>query len=974
MKPERWQEVDRLLEAALERAPEARANFLATACGGDDELRREVESLVASHEKASGFLSRSPVAVAGPQATGTASIESSDPLVGTTLDGRYEIVRVLGRGGFGVVYLARHVLLRDHVAIKVLHGSGMLDSTRIERFLREGRAARALHHPNAVAVYDLRAVPNGPVYMVQEYAPGRTLRELLDDRGQLSPAEALELIEPVASALDAAHVLGIVHRDVKPENIMVGEEGGRPVVKLLDLGIAKIRELLTDGAMASNVTQTGQLIGTPAYMSPEQWGEPSVDGETRIDGRADVYSLGVTIFEMVSGRRPFAAPSIHQLLKAHLSKSPPLLHESVASVPGAFGRAVARAMAKDRNNRPATAGELVAELRAAVEGTHGETSVRKAPLQTVEELVTRPWGIGLVVALAALAVVALALLWYRAGDDGSEAVLAPQREGTTVLRLTSSGKYVNAAISGDGKFVAAVVDDAERQSIELIQVATSSSTRIVGPADGSFKGLTFSPDGAYLYYTNVEGEDGGTLYRVPAIGGTSARILTNIITGVTFSPDGARIAFIRQGPDSGRTSLVVASADGSDQRVLATRTGRHFFGHGAPAWSPDGASIACSAGTSEGGLRSGLVEIRVADGTERQISELLWYYAEKVLWLGVGAGVVGGPLARPLEPNRLFVVSYPDGAATRITTDTSSYISVSATDGGDTLVAVQTALLTNLWVSKAGDGRDGVPVTSGASRYFGVRWMPDGRILTSTPAADNPEVLALSADGSGRTRLTQDPAVDRDADLSADGRVVVFTSNRSGRFNIWRMTADGRDPVPLTDGDDDRFPSMTPDGRWVVYQKFAGEQPTIWKVPIDGGAPTPLTDMYSNWPTVSPDGRFVACVMWDPERKRSRGAVIPIDGGAPVARFDIPVLEVPTWNWQRIRWTADARGLLYIDDHGGVSNVWLQPIDGGAPRQVTRFISDRIFDYDIAPSGALVCARGAVVSDVVTIRGFARRP
>jgi Tol biopolymer transport system component len=957
MKSERSQEVDRLLSEALERMPEARARFLAAACEGDDELRREVEARVAA------------VAL---QVTGTESLESPDPLVGTTLDGRYEIVRVLGRGGFGVVYLARHVLLHDHVAIKVLHASGMLDSARIERFLREGRAARALHHPNAVAVYDLRAVPNGPVYMVQEYAPGRTLRELLDDRGRLSPTEALELIEPVASALDAAHARGIVHRDVKPENIMVGEEGGRPVVKLLDLGIAKIRELLADGAMASNVTQTGQLIGTPAYMSPEQWGEPSVDGESTIDGRADVYSLGVTVFELVSGRRPFAAPSIHQLLKAHLSKPPPLLHESVASVPSAFGRAVARAMAKDRGDRPATAGELVAELRAAVEGTRAETSVRTAPLQTVEDLATRPWGAWLAVALAALAVVALALLWYRAGA-GSEAALSPQEQGTTVLRLTSSGKYVNAAVSGDGKFVAAVVDDAERQSIELIQVATSSSTRIVGPVDGNVKGLTFSPDGAYLYYTNVEGEDGGTLYRVPAIGGTSAPILTNIITGVTFSPDGARIAFIRQGPDSGRTSLVVASADGSDQRVLATRTGRHFFGHGAPAWSPDGAAIACSAGTSEGGLRSGLVEVRVADGTERQISDLLWHYAEKVLWLRDGAGLVVVALERPLEPNRLFYVSYPDGAATRITTDTSSYISVSATDGDDALVAVQMAMLTNLWVSRAGDGRDGVPVTSGASRYFGVRWTPDGRVLTSTPVADNPEVLALSADGSGRTRLTQDPAVDRDADLSADGRVVVFTSNRGGRFTIWRMTADGRDPVPLTDGDDDRFPSMTPDGRWVVYQKFSGEQPTIWKVSVDGGPPTPLTDMYSNWPTVSPDGRFVACVMWDPERKRSRGAVIPIDGGAPVARFDIPALEVPTWNWQRIRWTADARGLLYIDDRGGVSNVWLQPIDGGPPRQVTRFISDRIFDYDVAPDGALVCARGAVVSDVVTIRGFPRR-
>jgi predicted ATPase/Tfp pilus assembly protein PilF len=414
--PDRMDQIEELLHQALERAPEERAAFLARVCP-DAALLEEVLSLLAGHEAAGDFLdSPPPLGAAAPclerragatargdtPDAGTAGaricevcnarfgepwifcpydgatlIEDPLALLGTTLDGLYRIEALLGQGGQGAVYRARHLLLQDVVAIKVLPRHVSRDPTWLERFRREGQAARRFRHPNAVTVYDLRAEADGLVYLVLEYVEGTTLQEELARRDRFSAADALAVLEPVAGVLDAAHAAGVVHRDLKPANVMLDTaRDGRGVVKVFDLGIAKLRE--APGSATTELTQAGQLLGTPSYMAPEQWGQAPRDGVADVDGRADVYSLGMIAYELVCGARPFTGATAGELRLQHLTATLPLAHEQVAGVPEGFAQAIARAMAKDRADRQPTAGELVRALRASLGS--GETASIAEPV------------------------------------------------------------------------------------------------------------------------------------------------------------------------------------------------------------------------------------------------------------------------------------------------------------------------------------------------------------------------------------------------------------------------------------------------------------------------------------------------------------------------------------------------------------------------------------------------------------------
>src|ERR1043166_6348796 len=269
--------------------------------------------------------------------------EDSGSLVGKALDGQYQIEVMLGKGGMGAVYRARHILLGDRVAIKVLPPEMRGNTEWLRRFQREGQAARRFRHPNAVTVYDLRTSSDGTIYLVMEYVEGNTLDVELKKRGKFTPAEAVTVLTPVMSVLNAAHAMGVVHRDLKPENIMIGKPstGGEPVVKLLDLGIAKLREVAgAEKTGSTNLTVAGQMLGTPYYMSPEQWGELPRDGNPEIDGRADIYSLGCVIYEIVSAQRPFSGMSLGGLRRQHVSQTPKPLQEVAPGVSANFSQAI----------------------------------------------------------------------------------------------------------------------------------------------------------------------------------------------------------------------------------------------------------------------------------------------------------------------------------------------------------------------------------------------------------------------------------------------------------------------------------------------------------------------------------------------------------------------------------------------------------------------------------------------------------
>ena len=290
----------------------------------------------------------------------------ADPslFVGTTLDGLYQVESLVGSGGMGTVFRARHVLLGDTVAVKMLPESASGNSQWLRRFLREGQAARRFRHPNAVVVHDLRVSSEGPVYLVLEYVDGVSLRTELRRRRRFDPLDALAILEQIAGALDAAHRAGVVHRDLKPENVMLTTADGTLVAKVVDLGLARLVEEHSD--VTGSLTQAGAAIGTPRYMAPEQWGRPQRDGIDAIDGRTDVYSLAVTAFELLAGQAPFDAKSVYGFRDLHIGALPPMLNAVRPELGESLARVVDSGLAKDRADRPQTAGAFVAELRQVI--------------------------------------------------------------------------------------------------------------------------------------------------------------------------------------------------------------------------------------------------------------------------------------------------------------------------------------------------------------------------------------------------------------------------------------------------------------------------------------------------------------------------------------------------------------------------------------------------------------------------------
>jgi serine/threonine protein kinase len=357
MTPERWQQIGQLYHAALELAPDARVAYLDGACDGDEELRREAASLLQAHQQVDGAITKK---VAGALAE---LADRQTSLIGRSL-GHYQILSLLGAGGMGEVYLARDANLGRQVAVKLLPAEYTRDAERVRRFQREARAASALNHPNILTIHEIGADAGGAHYIVSEFVAGHTLRMLLQD-GRLEIRQAVAIAEQVANALNVAHEAGIVHRDIKPENVMVRPDG---LVKVLDFGLAKLIETPTPAANsdASTLpklsTEAGVVMGTAHYRSPEQ------ARGLKVDARTDIFSLGVMLYEMVAGRRPFEGATTSEVIAAILRDEPPSLRQHCAEAPPELERITAKCLTKEREARHQSAAEVVAALKTVPPG------------------------------------------------------------------------------------------------------------------------------------------------------------------------------------------------------------------------------------------------------------------------------------------------------------------------------------------------------------------------------------------------------------------------------------------------------------------------------------------------------------------------------------------------------------------------------------------------------------------------------
>src|SRR5262245_1034765 len=371
MESERWRRIERLYYTALERDATERAAYLIEACAGDDELRREVEALLAMHEQAEDFMAAPALEIAAQMI----AEDQGQPLLGRNIN-HYQVLSLLGVGGMGEVYLAKDTRLGRKVALKLLPQKFTQDRDRVLRFLQEARAASALNHPSILTIYEVGEFEGGH-FIATEFIDGQTLRTLMNAR--LNLRAALDVATQVASALAAAHEAGIVHRDIKPENIMARRDG---YIKVLDFGLAKLTERFSPDRTTvadSNASTKGlvhtdpeKLMGTARYMSPEQ-----IQG-VETDGRSDVFSLGVVLYEMVTGRAPFDGTTPGEVMAAIWNQEPPPLRRHARDAPTELERIVGKALQKDREERYQVIKDLLLDLKSLKLELEVEAKLKRA--------------------------------------------------------------------------------------------------------------------------------------------------------------------------------------------------------------------------------------------------------------------------------------------------------------------------------------------------------------------------------------------------------------------------------------------------------------------------------------------------------------------------------------------------------------------------------------------------------------------
>ncbi len=573
-----------------------------------------------------------------------------------------------------------------------------------------------------------------------------------------------------------------------------------------------------------------------------------------------------------------------------------------------------------------------------------------------------PWLVGAVAAMLFLAVAVDAIR--------TKAPRPKPFDTYETTRLTHGGNSSRAAISPDGRFVAHVQGEPGRQSLRIRTLATGADIEIVAQGDRHFGGLKFSNASDALYFLLKDRKASSSmLYVVPAAGGAARFVAANLDSPVSFSPDGRRFAFIRE--KSGETALMTAAADGTGEERIASRKTPDFLDY--PAWSPDGHRIACTDVRRSGDARVEVVEFQIGGGAERRITKQRWTYIRHLEWFSDGRSLLMTGLAPSAEAYQIFRLSYPSGAASQITRDLDNHTTAGLTADGSSLITIDERLLSTLWVAPDGKPGNLRQITPGPVRLTRFSWTSEGLLLYEQNLGNQRRLWTMKPDGAGTVPLK----VERDAymgSVSRDGKHVYYVSDDAGGPAIWRMDRNGANDAFVAKSGPG-FPQTSPDGRWVVYvASIGGKGPSLWKTPAEpaaGGQPVQLYDALAVQPSVSPDGRFVACFSAERPLTANRDeptaiAIVPFDGGEPVKTFEIPRTVVVDAG---LHWTPDGGALAYVVQQGGVSNIWQQPVAAGSPSRLTDFGGDGIFYFDWSWDGKqLAVLRGAKSYDVVLLR------
>ncbi len=548
----------------------------------------------------------------------------------------------------------------------------------------------------------------------------------------------------------------------------------------------------------------------------------------------------------------------------------------------------------------------------------------------------------------------------------------PSLEGIRIARLTFTGQVKDAAISPDGKYVAFVNFDSAGRSMWVYQIATGSSAQVVSGDIGWWPWgarLTFSPDGNYIYYENLDSSEGTGLYglyRVPMVGGTPRKLISDVDSAVTFSPDGKRLAFMRNSNQRVEVALMTADFDGSNERTVAVRKRESGFTFEAPAWSPDGKVIAAAIGYG-GELIRKQIEVVAADtGRETPLGTQSWRFVGRMGWLPDGRGLIFVARENTSSTNaQIWQVDFPSGDVRRVTNDLANYFCLTGSADGAHWAALQEKVASSLWTLPRGDAGHAKQITPGIDSVdgnSGFTWTADGRILYTSLHAGGEFMRSVDADGRNVKDFSLGPGQNRRPSACPDGRYILYTSQSDTGRNVWRADSEGKEIRQLTFSNADGFAQCGPNSKWFIYASGNKGHPTLFKMSIEGGQPVPLSDKYRDAPRLSRDGLWVAGVFEDPP-KHTEMAVVSVDSGE--LHWPVEVTEDIDWN-AHLAWTPDGRGVIYSVIRSGVSNLWVRSLSGGPATPLTDFKEGHIFSFNWSPDGSqLVLARGSITDDAV---------
>lgn len=972
MNAERWENIEQIFNVAVSLPLVERTEYITTACGDDAALREEIDSMLTEDSIQDDLLTDSVFLL------GTKLLEY-DELLSRSEFASYKLQKLLGRGGMGAVYLAEDSRLGRLVAVKVLPPALAQDEQSLSRFRHEARAASAISHPNIAHIYEFGET-DGRLFLAMEYVEGQTLRQLIIEKA-VSVSLALSIAKQISLALVSTHKLGIIHRDIKPENIIVKDDG---LVKVLDFGLAKLNEAnietaVNGGAPSEMHTQSGMILGTVGYMSPEQ-----IRGK-ELGTSTDLWSLGIVLFEMLTGSRPFQGETPSDVQAAILKDEPLSLGESENAL--GINQIIKKALIKDIAERYKTARELASDIEQVqlqsdsnFHKTQQYFAVNDTDKYSASDLPTARetnkilrWQIVLPAVLILTVMSGWLIFQFAAQKQSFPDKFARLR----TERLTNSGSALRSAISPDGKSLAYVFEEAGNRGIFLRHKTAGSGfaveaiTLVPPSAERQIRGVTFTQDGRQVYFrAKTTGDTAFHIYRVSVEGGETQKVIEDAQSTPSFSPDAKQLVFLRINSDNSRGDLIIADLDGSNERVFYTRQSPEFFSVQAqPAWSPDGTVILCSTGTREDNKEQMLpVAIRVSDGQTQPVFKEPWGQIWTTHWVENGkAFIMTGRQDRSIDNNQLWRVAYPSGEVKRLTNDFNDYYGVSVSEqangAGVELTSVILKRTTQLWkvnLTIPAENAARQMTQPGGDDGFGVSSARNGnKVFYGSVAAGNPDIWSMSADGTDRRQLTTDWHLDSQPSVTPDGRHVIFGSLRSGIESLWRMNADGSEQTLLIE-DALREPlAITPD-KFIYYYSTKGGA-AMWRVSVEDGLPEKIIAGNYFPSAVSPDGKFIAASIRPEAAKVYSLAILAVEDNSlriikefkPTDGADL--LNGASW----LRWSPDGKSIVYIVTKKGISNLWAQALEGGDSVQLTKFTSNRIYSFDFSPDGKeIICARG----------------